>query len=92
MTDFARSVVLDHTEGVKIDGIPFPFHVGLDVNIEAGGASALTVVWLPVYVLGTVIYDDGRQRQVIDRELGDVGQWARDLVRAGLLERSLWLS
>lgn len=89
----ASSVVLTRHQdpAVVIDGVPFPFAVGADVDIEPGGSDALTVVVLRVFVHGTVLYTDGKQRQVIDRELGDVGQWARDLVRAGLLERLPWL-
>lgn len=88
----ASSVVLDASKGVWIDGVQFPFHVSTDVTVEPGSHEDPTVVSLRIFVLGTVTFIDGKRRQVVDRELGDVGEWARALVRAGLLERLPWLA
>lgn len=88
----ADSVVIDWNEGVKIDGVHFPFYVGEGVEIDPGGSGDITVVHLPVLVAGVVTFvDRSGRRRVIDPELGDVGEWARTLVRRGLLGAFPWL-
>jgi hypothetical protein len=90
---FASSVVASMDHGVFIDGIEFPWYVSAaDFEIDPGGPDKLTSVHLNVLVLGTVTYSDAEgRRRVIDQEFGDVADYARALVRAGLAVRVPWL-
>jgi hypothetical protein len=79
---------------LRIDGIEFPFYVSEDITVEPGGWERLTVINLPLVLdlAGVVVITsrDG-ERQVIDGQNGDVADWARRLVREGLLEALPWL-
>lgn len=82
----ADSVHISWDDGITIDGVEFPFYVGDGVEIEPGG-SDFTVVSLPLLVRGVVtLVDRGGRRRVVDQELGDVAEYARTLVHAGLLD------
>lgn len=83
----ASSVTLDMNEGVFIDGIKFPFYVA-DGAVVTAGRDLITAVSLDLFVDGvvTVLDRDGGRRIYVDGE-GDVAEWARRLVREGLLER-----
>lgn len=91
----ASSVTLDMNEGVFIDGIKFPFYVSEEATVTAG-PDLITTVTLDLFVDGVVtVRDRDGKRRVYDGRLdgeGDVGEWARRLVREGLLERVPWLS
>lgn len=81
----ANSVRLSWGEGVFIDGIEFPYAVGEDIEVEHD--HGVTVVTLRLLVDGTtVVVNRSGERKVFDRLLGDVGEWARSLVRAGFLD------
>jgi hypothetical protein len=83
----ASSVTLDMSDGVFIDGIKFPFYVSEETTVTAG-TDLITTVTLDLFVDGVVTVRDreGRRRVYVDGE-GDVAEWARRLVREGLLER-----
>lgn len=95
MTDLARSMVLDATTGVLINGQPFPYWVSEDVHVEPGGRDGVTIVNLPLLVDGVVLIVDHKgSRRVIDGALGglgDVGEWARNHVREELAAAFPWL-
>jgi hypothetical protein len=83
----ASSVTLDMSEGVFIDGIKFPFYVSEEATVTAG-PDLITTVTLDLFVDGVVtVRDRDGKRRVYDRYEGDVGEWARRLVREGLIER-----
>jgi hypothetical protein len=83
----ASTVTLDMNQGVFIDGIEFPFYVA-DHAVVTAGPDLITTVTLDLFVDGvvTVRDRDGKRRVYVDGE-GDVAEWARRLVREGLLER-----
>jgi hypothetical protein len=88
----ASSVTLAMSEGVFIDGIKFPFYVSEEATVTAG-SDLITTVSLDLFVDGVVIVRDrDGGRRVYDGREGDVGEWARRLVREGLLERVPWLT
>jgi hypothetical protein len=83
----ASSVTLDMNEGVWIDGIKFPFYVADHAAVTAG-RDLITTVSLDLFVDGVVtVRDRDGKRRVYDGREGDVAEWARRLVREGLLER-----
>ena len=90
MMHMARSMTLEYGRGIDIDGIPFPFAVDIDVDVQPN--DGVTVVTLPVYVNGvvTIVRQDGQPHH-IDPVEGDVGEWARRIVREGLVESLPWL-
>lgn len=91
----AASVILDAREGVTIDGVLFPWYVADEATVDAG-PDRITTINLQLFVDGVVsIVDRDGCRRVIDgylgRGLGDIGAYARELVRTGLLEALPWL-
>lgn len=99
MTSMLRSITLNAQgggSGVLLNGEPFPYWVGEDIDVEPGGPTAITVVRLPLYVDGVVLIVDRKgKRRVIDGDLanglGDVGEWARQHVRDELGAAFPWL-
>ena len=87
MSRLARTVDLDWGRGVTIDGIEFPFHVSEDIDVE-NDSGVLNVVTLRLFVDGLVTLRTREgKRSTYDATEGEVGIWARRLVREGLLER-----
>lgn len=91
----AGSVIIDrYQHTLTIDGVEFPFYLaepgpqvdGFDIDFP------IAKVAIPLLVDGIVEIrmDDGRS-EFHDPEHGEVGAWARRLVREGLLERLPWL-
>jgi hypothetical protein len=78
---------------IVLDGETFPFWVTDDVEIEGLTRDELTVLRIGVVVDGVaVVLDRHGKRTVVDPELGDVGAYARRVVREGLLEAFPWLA
>lgn len=97
MSRLAHSATLSGSDGrIYIDGQEFPFYVGEDIDVTGLGRDEITTLVLPVLIDGVVIIDDRRGRKVIDgallEGLGDVGEYARALVRQELHKAFPWLA
>ena len=89
---FARSVKVDHVgHVVEIDDIPLPWYLKVEPQVTAleGGILQMDLSILVDGVV-TIICTDGGSK-VIDPVLGDVGQYARNKVRAEFTNAFPWL-
>jgi hypothetical protein len=83
---------MDYETGqLTLDGVPFPFYIAEQgFTVDAVSAPVLYAnVTIPVLGVVTITGDDGPK--VFDSEFGEVAEYARALVRRGLLERNPWL-
>ena len=89
----AHSMTCDYRTGVvEIDGVPLPFYISEDgPSVETEPQGFVSTVWLPVMVSGVVTIRTDKGPQSYDPSVGEVGEYARRLVREGLLERLPWL-
>lgn len=89
---FARRIVIDHSQGnISVDGVVLPWLIaeqGPQVSADPPGVIEVSV---PLLVNGTVEVRNLPAPRVYDSELGDVGAYARELVRSQLAEAYPWL-
>ena len=90
---FAQWASVDHGSGeVCIDGLPLPYHVEPDPEV-ANVEGMVNVLRIGIFVDGPVVIvpRGSSSPELVDPVLGPVGEYARNLVRKGLLEEFPWI-
>ena len=91
MPRICHEIVIDKDAGeVRLDGLPFPFHVMPDVSIDGTGADEVASVGVSIFASNVTIIDQGRTtRPVVATHATEIA-WAREegrrIVRRGLAD------